>query len=83
MQAFRTVALIVAASFLALPGFAQGTGHSPKIWQDRGDIALLDLVAGSGGTMHEPGSRFKFIKESSAGTSPQFEIEDETARSGK
>jgi hypothetical protein len=83
MQVFRVIAIILVASSLALPGIAQGTGHSPQIWQDRGDISLLDLVTGSGGTIHEPGARFKFIKESSAGTSPKFEVEDENGTKWK
>ena len=33
--------------------------------------------AGSGGKDHEPGTNFKFIEESSTGTSPKFEVEDE------
>ena len=39
--------------------------------------SVLDLVAGSGGKGHEPGSHFTFIKESSNGTSPKFEVKDE------
>jgi hypothetical protein len=38
---------------------------------------VLDLTAGSGGKDHEPGTNFKFIKESSAGTAPKFVVEDE------
>jgi len=83
MRVFQTVAALVVVSFLALPGFAQGTGRSPEIWQDRGDIALLDLVAGSGGKERGPGTSFKFIKESSAGTAPKFEVEDENGTKWK
>ena len=46
-------------------------------------MALLDLVAGSGGKDHGPGSHFKFIKESPAGTSPKFEVEDENGTKWK
>ena len=34
-------------------------------------------MTGSGGKNHKPGTKFKFIKESSEGTSPKFEVEDE------
>ena len=47
------------------------------IWHDRGDAAALDLVGGSGGKAHEPGSSLRFIEESESGTSPKFEVEDE------
>jgi hypothetical protein len=83
MRAFRTFVFFVFACFLALPAFSQGTGRSPQLWQDRGDIASLDLTAGSGGKSHEPGTKFKFIKESSAGTSPKFEVEDENGTKWK
>jgi len=74
--AFRVVALI-AALFLALPILAQQGGSSPVLWRNRGDVSALDLVAGSGGKDNEPGTNFKFIRESSAGSSPKFEVEDE------
>jgi hypothetical protein len=77
MRVSRTVVSIIAAMFLALPAFAQPVASSPAIWHDRGDISALDLLSGSGGKSHEPGSRFKFLKESSAGTSPKFEVTDE------
>ena len=44
---------------------------------------LLDLVAGSGGKGHEPGTHFTFIKESSDGTSPKFDVEDENGTKWK
>jgi hypothetical protein len=77
------VVSIVVGLFLALPVFAQKSGSKPVIWHDRGDASVLDLVAGSGGTDHEPGTNFKFIKESSAGTSPKFEVEDENGAKWK
>jgi hypothetical protein len=46
-------------------------------------MAFLDLEAGSGGKDHGPGSHFRFIKESSAGTSPKFEVEDENGTKWK
>jgi hypothetical protein len=83
MRLFRNVAFIVIASFLALPAFGQKAENQPQIWQDHGDLALLDLVSGSGGTDRSPGSSFKFLKESSAGTSPKFEVEDENGTKWK
>ena len=77
MRGSKTVVFIIAGLFLALPVFAQQAGSGPVIWHDRGDVSVLDLVAGSGGKDHEPGTNFKFIKESSAGTSPKFDVEDE------
>jgi len=74
--ALPVVALIVAL-FLALPVLAQQGGSSPVLWRNRGDVSVLDLVAGSGGKDHEPGTNFKFIRESSAGSSPKFVVEDE------
>jgi hypothetical protein len=77
MRVSRLVVSIVAVLLLALPVFAQQAGSRPVIWRDRGDISLLDLVAGSGGKGHGPGTRLTFIKESTGGTSPKFEVEDE------
>ena len=80
MRVLRTVVSIIVGLFLAPPVFAQQAGSgpvsAPVIWRDRGNISLLDLKAGSGGKGHEPGTNFKFIKESSNGTSPKFEVED-------
>ena len=56
---------LLSVLFLALPVFAQQAGSGPVIWHDRGDVSVLDLVDGSGGKDHEPGTNFKFIKESS------------------
>ena len=86
MRASRTVLSIVVALFLALPAFAQQTRQDhtdTSLWQDRGNIAELDLVSGSGGKDHEPGTHFKFIKESTAGTSPKFDVEDENGTKWK
>jgi hypothetical protein len=83
MRASRFVLFIVAVSLLTLSALGQGTEIRPQIWQDRGDIALLDLVAGSGGKDRVPGTHFMFIKESTSGTSPKFEIEDENGTKWK
>ena len=47
------------------------------LWQDRGDIASLDLIGGSGGKEHQPAGTFTFVKEDMNGTSPKFEVVDE------
>jgi hypothetical protein len=77
MRVLRPVVSVIATLFLALPVFAGQAGTSPELWRDRGDVSLLDLVAGSGGKGHEPGTNFKFIKESSTGTAPKFSVKDE------
>jgi hypothetical protein len=77
MRASRFVSLIVSFSFLTLPLLAQVQKSNAQLWQDRGNLALLDLTSGSGGKEHEPGTHFKFIKESKSGTSPKFIVEDE------
>jgi len=77
MRVFTSIFPIMFAAFLTLPALAQQGANDPVIWQDRGDISVLNLVAGSGGKAHEPGNQFKFIKESTSGTSPKFNVEDE------
>ena len=77
MRVLRTVVSIIVGLFLAPPVFAQQVGSGPVIWHDRGDVSVLDLMTGSGGKGHEPGTNFKFIKESLGGTAPKFEVEDE------
>src|SRR6185503_6324809 len=67
----------VIVLFLAGPALAQQTGNAGVIWQDRGDAATLDLIGGPGGTLNEPGTTLRFVKESVSGTSPKFEVEDE------
>jgi len=51
------------------------TGAS--LWQDRGDIAALDLLDGPGGKEHQPSGKFKFIDEDMNGTSPKFNVVDD------
>jgi hypothetical protein len=77
MLASRLVSLIAASLILTSPLFAQVQGSASLLWQDRGNPAVLDLTSGSGGKEHEPGTRFKFIKESKSGSSPKFIVEDE------
>jgi hypothetical protein len=86
MPASRVVSLIVVISFLTFPVVAQQApqNHSEQLlWLERGNFADLDLVAGSGGKDREPGTHFKFIKESTAGTSPKFDVEDENGTKWK
>jgi hypothetical protein len=86
MGTFRIVSWIVVASCLTLPVFAQQARQShgdPWLWQDRGSPAELDLTAGSGGKAAAPGMHFQFIKESMAGTSPKFDVEDENGTKWK
>jgi hypothetical protein len=69
--------IIILALFLTLPAFAQQAGTTVALWRDWGDVAALDLLNGPGGIEHQPGTSFKFIKETIGGTSPKFEVEDE------
>ena len=68
---------IIAVLLLAVPALAQNPNSTAVIWHDRGDPAALDLTSGPGGKDREPGTRLAFIKESSGGTSPKFEVQDE------
>jgi len=71
------------ALLLAMPLFAQEPGRVAVIWQDRGDAATLDLTGGPGGTERGPGTSFMFTKESTSGTSPKFEVQDERGTTWK
>ena len=77
MRACATILFGVPALLLANPVFAQPPTTPAALWHDRGDAAALDLVGGPGGSAHEPGVDFRFIKESRSGTSPKFDVEDE------
>ena len=77
MSSSTRVLPLLAALLLATPLYGQGTGRGAVVWHDRGDPALLDLSSGPGGRRGEPGTRFRFLAESTSGTSPKFEIEDE------
>src|SRR2546423_10844932 len=70
-------ALFVIAAILGAPAVAQNVGNPAVIWHDRGDAAALDLTTGPGGKDQEPGTDFTFIKESTSGTSPKFDVVDE------
>jgi hypothetical protein len=74
----RTHALsVLAVLLLTIPAGAQEAARRAVIWYDRGDPATLNLLAGPGGRDREPGTDFRFVKESVTGTSPKFEAEDE------
>jgi hypothetical protein len=47
------------------------------LWQDRGDIASLDLVNGAGGKKRQPAGKFTFVKEDKQGSNPKFEVIDQ------
>jgi hypothetical protein len=68
---------------LALPIFAQQAGTTAVLWRDRGDVAALNLLDGSGGKTRAPGTVFKFIAESTSGTAPKFDVEDENGAKWK
>jgi hypothetical protein len=74
---FGTIVLVLIATFFPLSAYAQQLEARDLLWQDRGNLSELDLIAGPGGTGHQPGTRFKFLKETLTGTAPKFEVEDE------
>jgi len=67
----------MAVVLLTMPAGAQDAARPDVIWYDRGDAAVLNLLEGPGGRDREPGTDFRFLKESAGGTSPKFEVEDE------
>jgi len=72
----NTVSTLIVLLLTASVGAQQGA-RPAIIWYDRGDAAALNLLTGPGGPGREPGSDFRFVKESVSGTSPKFEVEDE------
>ena len=48
------------------------------IWRDPGNISVLDLVHGAGGSGHapDPNGTYTFDKEDMNGTSPKFDVKD-------
>src|SRR5678815_1524681 len=71
------VAVVLIALFFPISSFSQQLEARDLLWQDRGNISVLDLIAGPGGSDHQPGTQFKFLKETLTGTSPKFEVQDE------
>ena len=83
MQVYKRIFFSIVALFLALPVFAQQAGTPVALWRDRGEVAALDILDGPGGKEHQPGTNFRFIKESKSGTSPKFDVEDENGAKWK
>jgi len=77
MQPHRNVLSALAVLLLTTPTGAQEAARPAVVWYDRGDAAALNLLTGPGGRDREPGTDFRFIRESVSGTSPKFEVEDE------
>ena len=77
MPSSTHVASALAVLLLTTPTGAQEAARPAVIWYDRGDAAALNLLTGPGGRDREPGTDFRFLKESVSGTSPKFEVEDE------
>jgi len=76
-QTSGTVAIVLIFTFFPISAYSQQLEARDLLWQDRGNMSELDLVAGPGGSDHQPGTRFKFLKENLTGTSPKFEVQDE------
>lgn len=49
---------------------------TPKLWEDRGDIASLNLTYGIGSAEEMPKPPFQFDKEDITGTNPKIKILD-------
>ena len=63
MRVSKRIVASFAALVLALPVYAQQSGTAAVLWRDRGEVAALNLLDGSGGKARAPGSNFKFIEE--------------------
>ena len=62
----------VVALCLAMPVVARGADHPGVIWLDRGTPAATDDPGAPLAPAQEPGTAFRFVKESLAGTSAKF-----------
>src|SRR6202022_2493961 len=93
MRRFKSVSkALVALFFLGISVPAEAQKHQkPKakekavdlpavIWRDPGNISTLNLVYGAGGSEHapDPNGTYTFDKEDMEGTSPKFDVQDET-----
>jgi hypothetical protein len=69
---------VVAQSQDRATGKADGPRLPERIWQDRGDIASLDLIYGAGGKAGAPdlAGTFTFLREDNGGSNPKFEVTD-------
>src|SRR5689334_14730817 len=47
------------------------------LWEYPADIRERNLFYGPGGKSHQPGSRFRFVKEDMSGSNPKFNVRDE------
>ncbi|HEY2844807.1 MAG TPA: hypothetical protein VGJ09_14195 [Bryobacteraceae bacterium] len=56
---------------------AQALVSTEALWQDRGDVASLNLLYGPGGKEHQPSGNFTFVKEDKEGTAAKFEVVDQ------
>jgi len=77
MQSHTNLVSALVVVLLVTSAAAQKAATPAVIWYDRGDAAALNLLIGPGGHDREPGTSFRFIRESPSGTSPKFEVEDE------
>jgi len=77
MPSHRNVLSALAVLLLTTLTGAQEAARPAVIRYDRGDAAAMNLLTGPGGRDREPGTNFRFIRESVSGTSPKFEVEDE------
>ena len=82
MRDHKRIFFIILVLLLALPAFAQQAG-TVALWRDSGDVSALNLLNGPGGKSHQPGTNFTFIKETTGGTSPKFEVKDENGANWK
>jgi hypothetical protein len=77
---------IVGAGILTIPAVAAAEGRDgqvkslsanpPKIWEDRGPIAQLDLFWGDGRPERVPVGPFTFLSEDLGGTNPKAQVRD-------
>ena len=58
------------------PSTAPTTIGKPALWEDRGDVAALDLVYGIGSEEEMPKAPFQFKCEDATGTNPKIKVVD-------
>jgi hypothetical protein len=58
------------------PSTAPTTIGKPALWEDRGDVAALDLVYGIGSEEEMPKPPFQFKGEDATGTNPKIKVVD-------
>jgi hypothetical protein len=81
---------VIAALAASLPVRAADAPHARKLtavvtpaaqpslmWNDRGDIAALNLLYGPGGKDRQPSGKFTFVSEDLNGTAAKFNVIDE------